>query len=132
MVKMLAALSEIAGRLETGKSLKVVDKMRLIVIATVQSHAHPFNLLLFFYLAQHFLKAPDAAVYFWRQPNFAPKKLDEPSLAIAGLFDNIVYGENMRLGLKLFERKGDRRMSCKVTDSLFEKGLFENANCHPE
>ena len=89
---MVSPLGEITRWIESGERLKIMYKMRLIVITAIQSDIHPCNLLLIRYSAYHLLKAPNAAKRLWRQPNFAAKHLNEPSLAKTDLTDYILHG----------------------------------------
>jgi len=57
----LGSMREISGRIEAGKGLKIVDEMRLIVVAASQSDVHPINVLRFPKATENLLKALDAA-----------------------------------------------------------------------
>ena len=71
---------------EPGKSLEVVDEVRLIVKAAVHGDSAPLNGLILFYCLDRFLKTGDLEILFWRHTNLPFEQVNEVFLGIPDLF----------------------------------------------
>jgi hypothetical protein len=84
----IALMRDIGCRVEAGKSLEVVDEMRLVVIAAGESDVHPLHSPSPDE-TQNLLEALNATEQLWRQPYFVAEKLNESPLTDADLIRHL-------------------------------------------
>src|SRR4030095_8010923 len=89
---------------------KVVDQMRLIIIAGISRNVRPFHSRTSIKLRDHILKTADPAVSFWREPYSFIENLNKSLRAVAGFLRNVVDSRKSRLQAKLIECIGNDRM----------------------
>src|SRR5579863_4490673 len=82
-VWIIRATAEVRGRIQAGKTSKVVDEMGLIIVATPQGDVRPLHFPAGLHLGQHLLEPANAAKQFGGKANAAPERVDEMAPAQA-------------------------------------------------
>lgn len=81
MIVMPALPREIISRIKTGESLKIFNKMHLIIITASDSDIQPIDTLSVFNSTQYLLKAAKTTEELGGQSHFFFKNLDKSPLA---------------------------------------------------
>ena len=77
MVQVLSLPGQIRGGIHAGKSVEIMDKMRLIEIAAVSREVHPIKISAFMNQLQYPLETADAAEQLGREPHLMAEELDK-------------------------------------------------------
>src|SRR5580700_9704008 len=123
---MFRTLRDVGARIDSGKSMEVVDEMRLIEIAAVHRHGRPFNLPPRSDPPQDPLESTHAAKQFRRETYFAAEHLDEALGAQPDLSGHLRDGAGMRQAVKLTQREGHRGVPVQPLRSLREQDLLQD------
>lgn len=126
MILVFALMPEIGARIETRKSLEIVDEMRLVEIAAGESNFRPLDLLAASYKLQRLLKAANTTKQLGGQTNFLAKKRDEAFGTKADEFGNICYCSHVSGVLELLQCEGNSGMARQWPHKMCQKGLFED------
>ena len=125
---MLPSLRQVGAGSESGKSLKVVNEMGLIEIASVQRKVRPADGLPCGGPLQHLLKAPHPAEYFWGESDGLLKQRDEALGTHAKLCGHLRDGASRVPILQRGQREPDSRMWCVLPANARSQEAFEDAN----
>src|SRR5258706_14513834 len=109
---MLTPLCHISGWSQSGKSLKVVDEMRLVEISVVQRQVCPPDGLPSLDPPQHLLKAQHTAEHFGRESDGFLEQRDKALRTQAKLRSHLRDGALLVSGLERGQREHDSRMRC--------------------
>ena len=81
MVQMLRGTRRVHSRRKSGKALKIMNEMRLVIIPAIDRNIRPVNERCAMNLSQHTLKSLHAAERLRREPHLVVKQFHKPAMA---------------------------------------------------
>src|SRR5260370_30110143 len=125
VVGMLPLLAEVRRRREARKALKIVDEMRLVVIAAGQGEVRPGKMPMGVDVPHHFLEPAHAAKQLRRQPDFLGKELNEAPRTEANAACHLRDALGARVAPELPQGECDCGVSRQRAIRVGEEALFE-------
>src|SRR5216110_2403252 len=123
---MLGLVQHVCSRIDTGKSAKVMNKMRLIEVAAGERDVSPVNLTRVVNQFQHTLETAHAAERLGSKADCLTEALYESALAESDLVAHDRHSGQVRNVMKVAQRKRDRRMRRRLLQ-LQQQSIFKNA-----
>jgi len=120
-------VGEVFGGIDAGEGAEVVDKVRLIEIAAIDSDIGPPNGPTRRDAAEHALETANAAKELRGQTDVILEEFDETARAEAGFGDDFADVSGLRGVEKRFDGVFDRRMVVEHTSGALQESEFDGA-----